>query len=87
MLAHIKRLIDLGFLNQRNNPKYHWDRTYQYRVNMIAVAKALLNAGYDKIDGCGIGFSKEYTISKSLLANSKTVLSDSNIIYVDAELE
>ncbi|MDI7740597.1 hypothetical protein QMK38_01165 [Lysinibacillus fusiformis] len=30
---HLKELINKGYLNQRNNSKFKWDRTYQYRLN------------------------------------------------------
>lgn len=44
--THIKALIQLGFINERNNPKYKWDRTKQYRVNLVAIAQALYEKGY-----------------------------------------
>lgn len=31
---HLKLLVNKGYLDQRNNGKYKWDRTYQYRVNL-----------------------------------------------------
>lgn len=46
MRSHIKVLIDKGFISERNNPKYKWDRTKQYRVNLVEITKALLNEGY-----------------------------------------
>lgn len=44
--THIKSLIDNGYLDERNNPKYKWDRTKQYRVNLLAIARALNEKGY-----------------------------------------
>lgn len=46
MRSHIKALIDLGFISERNNPKYKWDRTKQYRVDLVAITKALMNEGF-----------------------------------------
>ena len=43
---HIKPLIDLGFLEVRQNPKYRWNQTKQYRVNLNAVGEALHKKGY-----------------------------------------
>lgn len=43
---HIKDLINKGWLNNRNNPKFKWDRTIQYRVDMIKIQNDLLTIGY-----------------------------------------
>lgn len=47
MRTHIKALIDFGYISERNNPKYKWDRTKQYRVNLVEIAKALSEKGYN----------------------------------------
>lgn len=44
--THIKALIDMGYISERNNPKYKWDRTKQYHVNLVEIAKALMKDGY-----------------------------------------
>lgn len=44
--VHISKLVELGFLDERQNPKYKWDRTKQYRVNLINIIKALSDKGY-----------------------------------------
>lgn len=46
MRTHIKALVDLNFISERNNPKYKWDRTKQYRVNLVEIVKALNEKGY-----------------------------------------
>jgi hypothetical protein len=43
---HLKKLIDLGFVEVRQNPKYMWNQTRQYRVNLIQVSIALQKKGY-----------------------------------------
>lgn len=43
---YVKELCDCGFLSKRNNPKYKWDRTLQYRVNLVNIAIALREKGY-----------------------------------------
>ncbi len=43
---HLKKLIDLGFVEVRQNPKYMWNQTRQYRVNLINVSIALQKKGY-----------------------------------------
>lgn len=43
---HLKDLIESGWLDERNNPKYNWDRTKQYRVNITKVQRDLQELGY-----------------------------------------
>ncbi len=47
---HIARLIESGFLSERSNPLYKWDRTIQYRANLTAISEALQSKGYH-LDG------------------------------------
>lgn len=46
MRNHIKALIEKGFVSERSNPKYKWDRTKQYRVNLVEIVAALHENGY-----------------------------------------
>lgn len=46
MLSHIKYLVDRGWLDQRTNPKYKWDKTLQYRVNLVKIQTDLQELGY-----------------------------------------
>lgn len=46
MRRNIRALIDMGFISERSNPKYRWDRTKQYRVNLVEVVQALAGKGY-----------------------------------------
>lgn len=50
MRNHIKALVEMGFISERNNPKYKWDRTIQYRVNLTTIERALRKKGYH-LDG------------------------------------
>ena len=43
---HIAVLIELGFIDERTNPKYKWDRTKQCRVNLVNIAQALYDKGF-----------------------------------------
>lgn len=47
---YINDLVNLGYLSKRNNPKYKWDRTLQYRVNLAKIAKDLKQNGYSLSD-------------------------------------
>lgn len=43
---HLKSLIEMGYLEERRNPRYQWDRTMQYRVNLVKIQKDLLDLGF-----------------------------------------
>ena len=43
---YINQLVKAGYLTQRRNPKYKWDKTLQYRVDMYKVQKDLGKLGY-----------------------------------------
>jgi hypothetical protein len=42
----IKALVEKGWLDRRNNPRLKWDKTYQYRVNILKIQKDLMEIGY-----------------------------------------
>jgi hypothetical protein len=52
----IDKLVELGYLEERNNPKYKWDHTKQYRPDTIKIQKELYAIGYIHPK---IGISKE----------------------------
>ena len=45
--THLKYLIDKGWIDERNNPEYKWDRTKQYRVNIVKLYRDLKELGYN----------------------------------------
>jgi len=47
---HLTKLIKAGYIDQRHNPNHKWDRTLQYRPNIIAIQKDLEAMGY-ALDG------------------------------------
>ena len=47
---YIKILVDNGWIEERNNPKYAWDKVKQYRVNINKLQKDLNSIGYN-LDG------------------------------------
>jgi len=55
---HIKKLVDMGFLDERQNPALQWDRTKQYRVNLIKIEQELQKLGYTLQEYRKIAFSK-----------------------------
>ncbi len=42
----LDKLVKNGWLSRRNNPKFKWDRTYQYRVNLVKISQDLAPLGY-----------------------------------------
>jgi DNA-binding MarR family transcriptional regulator len=46
MGKHIDFLVENGWLDKRRNPKYQWDKTYQYRVNIVKIQMDLQKLGY-----------------------------------------
>jgi hypothetical protein len=44
--ARLRRLVERGWIGERNNPDHPWDRTKQYRFNVGAVAVSLEHMGY-----------------------------------------
>ncbi|HSQ88701.1 hypothetical protein [Romboutsia sp.] len=43
---YIKQLVENGWLQERRNPKYKWDKTLQYRVNLLKIQRDLHKLGY-----------------------------------------
>jgi DNA-binding MarR family transcriptional regulator len=43
---HLKVLEEKGYLFKRTNSRYKWDKTYQYRVNLVKVVNDLERLGY-----------------------------------------
>lgn len=46
----LDNLVTKGWLDRRTNPKYRWDKTYQYRINLIKIQSDLSELGYH-LDG------------------------------------
>lgn len=96
---YIKQLVEAGYISQRTNPKYKWDKTLQYRVNLVKIQKDLAILGYS-LEGYkllpNIIISDEYDIDNSeeldnkkadtgnVSANNKNKI-DNNIIYQNKE--
>ncbi len=43
---YVKELEEMGYIDSRQNPEYKWDKTKQYRVNLIKINRDLLKLGY-----------------------------------------
>lgn len=42
----LKELVDAGYVLERRNPRFKWDRTLQYRLDLVAIDRALREIGY-----------------------------------------
>lgn len=82
ILRHIKFLIDRGWLDERNNPVHRWDRTKQYRVNLLKIHQDLCEIGYTLQD-----YKVDLPFSKMENAFSKTENGSSKIENGISEME
>jgi DNA-binding transcriptional MerR regulator len=74
------KLVDKGYIKRRNNPRYKWDKTFQYRVNLVKVILDLKNLGYS-IDDYKLSLrTKENDVS------SKQTIS-TNVGKIDTKLK
>lgn len=48
---YLQNLINKKYIECRNNPKYKWDKTLQYRVNLSFVISEIKKLGYDGLSG------------------------------------
>ncbi|WP_181444561.1 DnaD domain-containing protein [Bacillus sp. 03113] len=46
MRRYLDKLVSCGWLDTRRNPKYKWDKTLQYRLNLRKIQQDLFNLGY-----------------------------------------
>ena len=82
---HLKSLVEKGFLEQRHNPKYKWDRTWQYRVNIPKIKLELKKLGYVLQ---GYKFIEEIKESENAnLQNEKSIHQNSEWMHQNNELK
>lgn len=48
---YLQKLIDKGYLSERNNPNNKWDRILQYHVNLNFIISEIQKLGYDGLSG------------------------------------
>ena len=63
------KLEELGYIESRNNPKYKWDHTKQYRPNYVKIQKDLIELGY---------IHEKIGISQSMLTEYNRFISERN---------
>lgn len=81
---HLKHLVDNGWLNERRNPNYSWDKTLQYRVDFIKIMIDLNEIGYhlEKYEALNRLLQAELQIGAS-----KNQIGDSELQFGNSKLE
>lgn len=67
----LNKLVEKGWLDRRKNPKYNWDKRYQYRVNLKKLALDLMDLGYVLQ---GYKFDLQETLKNANLQNENSNL-------------
>ncbi|MFZ2537321.1 MAG: DnaD domain protein [Oscillospiraceae bacterium] len=65
MLSYLNTLVEKGWLQKRKNPRYDFDRTYQYRVDLIKIQTDLLSLGYS-LEGYDLGITNLQNVNTNL---------------------
>jgi hypothetical protein len=85
MRRYLDKLISCGWLSTRRNPKYKWDKTMQYRVNITAIQKALFTMGF-ALEGYRIYFDlSEIRNDESNFQNDESNFHGESSIFHDDE--
>ena len=67
VISGIKTLLDLGFIEKRNNPKIGWDRTLQWKVVPEKINKCICHLPKQEDGGSYLGKAIPKNTSKKLL--------------------
>ncbi len=62
--SHLKDLISMGYVLERPNPYYKWDRTMQYRLDLLKIKKDLSALGFELQEWKFDVSDRNYTSSK-----------------------
>lgn len=81
-------LVNVGYIWQRNNPKYAWDRTLQYQLNIDAVQKqidALINRSVENNESKELNQRIEAQQSNEAIPENTTENTTEENIHTDAD--
>ncbi|HEO2443516.1 TPA: hypothetical protein VAP34_001704 [Streptococcus agalactiae] len=78
-----KLLVERGWLKRRRNPKFKWDKTWQYRVDLQLIQKDLQKLGYS-LEGYSL-FIEEKFSAPSKLQNEVSIDKDEKIPNLQIE--
>lgn len=80
MREQLKKLVAAGYLSERRNPEHRWDRTIQYRVNLINIQRDLLSLGYSLE-----GYRVNLNLLKELFDSNKLAFSETENAFSHTE--
>lgn len=83
---YLKELIDNEWIYERNNPQYKWDRTKQYRVNIVKIQKDLRKLGYS-LEGYPLNIYKDNGIEDIIIYNRDNNSGESNLQNGKSKIE
>ncbi|MFC7801760.1 hypothetical protein ACFQ75_21975 [Bacillus subtilis] len=66
-----KLLVENGWLKRRRNPKFKWDKTWQYRVDLQLIQKDLQKLGYS-LEGYSLFIAEEVSAPSKLQNEGST---------------
>ena len=81
---YIKELVAMGFMNERKNPRHKWDKTLQYRANLMFIQAELEKLGYS-LEGYSLTATRGSNLEHQ--HNSKENNRSSKIEHHGADLE
>ncbi|UNL91917.1 hypothetical protein IE382_23305 (plasmid) [Bacillus subtilis] len=83
-----KLLVENGWLKRRRNPKFKWDKTWQYRVDLQLIQKDLQKLGYS-LEGYSLFIAEEVSAPSKLQNEGSTDKDETapNLQIEDSELQ
>lgn len=76
---YLGNIVEKNYVKRRNNPRYKWDKTLQYRVNLVKVILDLSNLGYPIDDYKQLLRMEEYDTSSKQTVSPNVEKSDSKL--------
>lgn len=91
MRTYLKELVDAGYIQERTNPRYTWDKTRQYRVNIAKIQTDLKKLGYClegyplETEARNIGSEKSY--NRTVKTETSTYVFETAIPEITTEIK
>lgn len=86
MRKYIKQLVENGWLQERRNPKYKWDKTLQYRVNLFKIQIDLHQLGY-ALEGYNTLFTLDNISNvNNISENIEMDVNSNEVVYISEKV-
>lgn len=82
----IQELIEMNYLDERNNPNFKWDKVLQYRVNINKIQDDLQSLGYF-LDGYEALSKHKKDGSTNVTTQGQIVPSEGEIVHSESEID